>query len=112
MDTLLQDIRYGLRVLRKDPVFAAAALLTIALGIGANTAIFSIVNAVLIRPLPYPAAERLVYAHEAFPEAGFPVMPFSAPISRSSPTGRPAATPWPSSRTDATTCRAAGRPSG
>lgn len=79
MDTLLQDIRYGLRVLRKDPVFAAAALLTIALGIGANTAIFSIVNAVLIRPLPYPAADRLVYVNEAFPEAGFPVMPFSAP---------------------------------
>ncbi len=64
MQTLITDLRYGLRTMRKNPGFAAAAILILALGIGANTAIFSVVNALVLRPPPYPDSGRLVYVSE------------------------------------------------
>jgi putative ABC transport system permease protein len=70
LETLFQDIRYGLRMLRKSPGFTAVALLTLALGIGANTAIFSVVYGVLLRPLPYQDSSRLIVLNETTPRVG------------------------------------------
>ena len=72
MGTTLQDLKYALRMLVKNPGFAAVAVLTLALGIGANTAIFSVVDAVLLRPLPFPQPERIFGVHQFMPEKGIP----------------------------------------
>ena len=61
METLLKDIRYTLRAIRRDRMFFVIAVLILGIGIGANTAIFSLVNALLLRPLPFPGADRLVW---------------------------------------------------
>ncbi|PWT88663.1 MAG: permease, partial [Blastocatellia bacterium] len=70
MDTLTKDLRVGVRSLRKRPGFTAIAILTLALGIGASTAIFSVVDGVLLRPLPYPHAEQMVQLREINPRGG------------------------------------------
>jgi putative ABC transport system permease protein len=70
MNTLIQDIRYGLRMLLKYKGFTAVAVIALGLGIGANTAIFSLVNGVLLRPLPFPDAERIIYFDGNNPSAG------------------------------------------
>jgi len=69
VDSLVQDLRFGSRMLGKTPGFTAVAALTLALGIGANTAVFSVVNSVLLKPLSYPKAEELVALHQVAPGA-------------------------------------------
>ncbi|HVH59437.1 MAG TPA: hypothetical protein VM709_03855, partial [Candidatus Sulfotelmatobacter sp.] len=67
MDQLGKDMRFGLRMIRKSPGFAAAAILTLALGIGGTTAIFSFVDAVLLKPLPFPGADQILNVWEKPP---------------------------------------------
>ena len=70
MDRLFQDLRFGLRILWRDRGFAVTALLTLALCIGINAAIFAVVNSVLLRPLPVDGPERLATVYNAYPKAG------------------------------------------
>ena len=75
----MQDLRYALRSLRQQPIFTLVAVLTLTLGIGANTAIFSLLYQVLLRPLPYPAADRLIFIWNTYPLMGLPQAGVSIP---------------------------------
>jgi putative ABC transport system permease protein len=77
VETLIQDVRFALRVFKKNPGFALVAVLVLAIGIGANTGIFSVVDTVLLRPLPYPHAERLVFIENVFQQAGHTPMTYA-----------------------------------
>ncbi len=79
LDDTLGDLRFALRTMRRAPVFAGTVVAALAFCIGANTAIFSVVDTVLFRPLPFPDQDRLVSITEGVPAAGFPVIPFSCP---------------------------------
>jgi predicted permease len=78
VSSLLRDLQYAARTLRRSLGFASVVVLTLGLGIGANTAFFSVVSAALIRPLGYAGADRLVLVHEGFPRAGIDRLPFCA----------------------------------
>src|SRR5215469_2586168 len=82
MYALLQNIRYGARMLLAKPWFTAVAVFTLALGIGGNVAMFSVVNAVLLRPLSFRDPSQLVLLHEGVPALGFGKISFSAPDLR------------------------------
>lgn len=71
VDAVLQDLRYGARLVRRNPVFATTVIIVLAIGIGANAAMFSLINSVLLRPLPYKDSDRLVFAYNTVPSRGW-----------------------------------------
>ncbi len=79
VEALVRDVRFGWRGLKKSPTFTAVAVLTLALGIGANTAIFSVVHAMLITPLPYRDSSQLAFVWSDMTAAGYPRAPLSGP---------------------------------
>src|SRR3982750_3109552 len=79
MDAFVQDLRYAVASMRRNTAFAAAALVTLALAIGATTAVFSVVYGVLLRPLPYPESDRLICVYEQPP--GAPQQPGEPPLT-------------------------------
>ena len=98
---VVQDTRYALRVLRRQPAFSLFVIFTLAVGIGATTAVFSVVDGVLLRPLPYDDSDRLVRVHGRFdPESGldFPQFPLSNPDSTTRRTPARSRTSRPSCR--------------
>ena len=90
MQSLIQDVRYALRLLVKDRSFTLTAVLTLAICIGANTAMFGLVRSVLLKPLPFPGSERIVYLFNSYPNAGAPRVGAAVPDSSIVSTAVPA----------------------